>query len=77
MGKKIIGRKDPTILNCLSERLRGFDRCRLGQVLHNRYFDPAASILIGLLLAAVALLLGRESGALLVGERTNRARIRR
>jgi divalent metal cation (Fe/Co/Zn/Cd) transporter len=33
--------------------------------------------LIGLLLAAVALLLGRESGALLVGERTNRARIRR
>jgi hypothetical protein len=29
------------------------------------------------LLAAVALLLGRESGALLVGERTNRARIRR
>ena len=49
----------------------------LGQILHSRYFDPAASILIGLLLAAVALLLGRESGALLVGERTNRARIRR
>jgi divalent metal cation (Fe/Co/Zn/Cd) transporter len=49
----------------------------LGQIFHSRYFDPAASILIGLLLAAVALLLGRESGALLVGERTNRARIRR
>jgi len=39
--------------------------------------DPAASILIGLLLAAFALLLGRESGALLIGERTNRAVIRR
>jgi len=37
----------------------------LGQTLHSCYFDPAASILIGLLLAAVALLLGRESGALL------------
>ena len=49
----------------------------LGQTLHSRYFDPAASILIGLLLAAVALLLGRESGALLIGERTNRAVIRR
>jgi divalent metal cation (Fe/Co/Zn/Cd) transporter len=49
----------------------------LGQIFHSRYLDPAASILIGLLLAAVALLLGRESGALLVGERTNRARIRR
>jgi divalent metal cation (Fe/Co/Zn/Cd) transporter len=36
-----------------------------------------ASLLIGLLLAAVAALLGRESGALLVGERTNRAIIRR
>jgi len=49
----------------------------LGQTLHSCYFDPAASILIGLLLAAVALLLGRESGALLIGERTNRAIIRR
>jgi divalent metal cation (Fe/Co/Zn/Cd) transporter len=39
--------------------------------------DPVASILIGLLLTAVAALLGRESGALLVGERTNRARIER
>ena len=38
-----------------------------GQILYNRYFDPAPSILIGLVLAAVALLLGRESGALLRG----------
>jgi divalent metal cation (Fe/Co/Zn/Cd) transporter len=33
--------------------------------------------LIGILLAAVALLLGRETGALLIGERTNRFRIRK
>jgi len=49
----------------------------LGSMFHNPFLDPAASILIGVLLAAVALLLGRETGALLVGERTNRSRIRR
>ena len=43
----------------------------------SEYIDPIASILIGVLLAAVALLLGRETGALLIGERTNRARIRK
>jgi divalent metal cation (Fe/Co/Zn/Cd) transporter len=43
----------------------------------NPYLDPGASIVIGLLLAVVAIFLGRESGALLIGERTNRARIRR
>jgi len=49
----------------------------IGHICHRSYFDPLASILIGLLLTAVALLLGRESGALLVGERTNRAIIQR
>jgi divalent metal cation (Fe/Co/Zn/Cd) transporter len=49
----------------------------LGRLLHNPFLDPVASLLIGLLLAGVAALLGRESGALLVGERTNRAIIRR
>ena len=49
----------------------------LGSVLRIPYLDPAASILIGVLLACVAVLLGRESGALLVGERTNRKRIKR
>jgi divalent metal cation (Fe/Co/Zn/Cd) transporter len=39
--------------------------------------DPIASIVIGLILMAVAVLLGRESGALLLGERTNREKIRR
>ena len=33
--------------------------------------------MIGLLLAAVGIFLGRESGGLLVGERTDRARIQR
>lgn len=42
----------------------------------NPYLDPLSSIFIGILLAGVALLLGRETGALLIGERTNRARIR-
>jgi divalent metal cation (Fe/Co/Zn/Cd) transporter len=46
---------------------------RLGDLLHNPYFDPAASIMIALGLAAVAVLLGRESGALLLGESANPA----
>ena len=49
----------------------------LSQVFDKWYFDPIASILIGVLLACVAFVLGRESGALLVGERTNRSKIRR
>jgi cation diffusion facilitator family transporter len=40
----------------------------LGQVFDNPYFDPAASILIGLLLVGAAFTLARETGALLVGE---------
>ncbi len=81
---EIIGSKDPTIFTVFLEDSAGiagtvlaFLGLFLGQTLHSRDFDPAASILIGLLLAAVALLLGRESGALLIGERTNRAVIRR
>jgi divalent metal cation (Fe/Co/Zn/Cd) transporter len=82
--QEIIGSKDPTIFTIFLEDSAGligavlaFLGIFLGQIFHSRYFDPAASIFIGLLLAAVSLLLGRESGALLVGERTNRARIRR
>jgi cation diffusion facilitator family transporter len=40
----------------------------LGQVFDNPYFDPAASVLIGLLLVGAAFTLARETGALLVGE---------
>jgi divalent metal cation (Fe/Co/Zn/Cd) transporter len=49
----------------------------MSRVFNNPHFDSSASILIGILLALVALLLGRETGALLLGERTNRARIRK
>lgn len=40
----------------------------LGQVFDKPYFDPAASVLIGLLLVGAAFTLARETGALLVGE---------
>jgi cation diffusion facilitator family transporter len=40
----------------------------LGHLLDNPYIDPAASILIGLLLVGAAFTLARETGALLVGE---------
>ncbi len=81
---EIIGSKDPTVFTVFLEDSAGlagtflaFLGIFLGHVLHNPFFDPIASIVIGLLLAAVAVLLGRESGALLLGERTNRGRVRR
>lgn len=40
----------------------------LGTILHNPYLDGTASILIGLLLVAVAVVLARESKSLLMGE---------
>jgi divalent metal cation (Fe/Co/Zn/Cd) transporter len=40
----------------------------LGFVFDSPYFDPAASIAIGLLLVGAAFALARETGALLVGE---------
>ena len=82
--QEIIGSKDPTIFTVFLEdsaALAGtfiaFLGIFLGHMFHDPYLDPAASIVIGLLLAGVAFLLGRESGALLVGERTNRVRIKR
>lgn len=81
---EIIGSKDPTIFTVFLEdsaaivgAVLAFLGILLGRVFDNPYLDPIASILIGLLLTAVAILLGRESGALLVGERTNRAIIAR
>jgi cation diffusion facilitator family transporter len=81
---EIIGSKDPTVFTVFLEDSAGlagtflaFLGIFLGRLFHLWYLDPIASVLIGLLLAAVAVLLGRESGALLVGERTNRARIKR
>ncbi len=40
----------------------------LGYLIDSPYFDPAASVLIGLLLVGAAFALARETGALLVGE---------
>ncbi|MFS2027539.1 cation diffusion facilitator family transporter [Massilia sp. CT11-137] len=40
----------------------------LGHMFDSPYFDPAASVLIGLLLVGAAFALARETGALLVGE---------
>jgi cation diffusion facilitator family transporter len=81
---EIKGSKDPTVFTVFLEDTAAivgaslaFLGIFLGHVFHNPYFDPAASILIGLLLAAVAWFLGRESGALLIGERTNRARMKK
>lgn len=40
----------------------------LGQLTGNPYFDPSASVLIGLILVGAAFMLARETGGLLVGE---------
>jgi cation diffusion facilitator family transporter len=40
----------------------------LGQLLDNPYCDPAASVVVGLVLIGAAFTLARETGALLVGE---------
>lgn len=81
---EIIGSKDPVVFTVFLEDSAGFLGTALaflglflGHIFHAHYFDPLASVLIGLLLAAVAMLLGRESGALLIGERANRAVIRK
>jgi cation diffusion facilitator family transporter len=81
---EIIGGKDPTIFTVFLEDSAGllgiglaFLAIFFGQVFNNPYLEPLASIMIGLLLAVLAFFLGRESGALLVGERTDRTRIRR
>jgi cation diffusion facilitator family transporter len=82
--EEIIGSKDPTVFTVFLEDSAGllgaflaFLGIFLGHIFHNPYLDPAASISIGVLLGLVALFLGRESGALLLGERTNRARLRK
>jgi cation diffusion facilitator family transporter len=76
--------KDPTVFTVFLEdsaALIGigiaFLGIFLGQLFNNPYLDPAASMLIGVLLAAVAILLAMESGALLVGESANSDQIRR
>jgi cation diffusion facilitator family transporter len=81
---EINGGKDPTVFTVFLEDSAGllgvllaFLAIFLGRQFNNPYLDPIASIVIGLVLAVLAVFLGRESGALLVGERTDRARIER
>jgi len=81
---EIIGSKDPSVFTVFLEDSAGlvgaalaFLGIFLSHTFHKPSLDPIASILIAAILSAVAVLLGRESGALLVGERTNRARIGR
>jgi len=80
---EIIGSKDRTVFAISSKikrlwsgspsHLLGFSLIRF----HTHCFDPVACMVIGLLLTFVAILLGRESGALLVGERANRTIVKR
>jgi len=67
--------KDPTTFAVLLEDsaallgiLVAFVGIALGQLTGNTLFDPAASVIIGLLLATIAVVLARESRDLLVGE---------
>jgi cation diffusion facilitator family transporter len=67
--------KDPAVFTVLFEDsaalaglLVAFLGVFLGHRFENPYFDGAASVLIGLILAAVALVLAYESRGLLVGE---------
>jgi cation diffusion facilitator family transporter len=67
--------KDPSTFVVLFEDaadvigiLIAFTGILLGQLLHNPYIDGIASIMIGLLLTAVAVVLVRESRSLLMGE---------
>ena len=47
----------------------------LRHAFNNHYFDPQASMLIGLVLIGTAFLLARESGGLLIRESTDRNQI--
>src|SRR5262249_21389498 len=75
LWRRILNSKDPAIFTVFLEdsaALVGIFIAFFGilaaQLFHNPHFDAGASILIGLVLAVVAVFLGRESGALLVGE---------
>lgn len=74
--------KDPTTFVVLFEDaadvigiLIAFTGILIGQLLHNPYLDGIASVLIGLLLTAVAVVLVRESRSLLMGETPDAAEL--
>ncbi|MDF5734371.1 MULTISPECIES: cation diffusion facilitator family transporter [unclassified Nostoc] len=67
--------KDPTVLTILCEDtaailglIVAFIGIFLGHLFNNVYFDGIASIIIGIILAIVAMVLARESKGLLLGE---------
>ncbi len=79
---EIVASKDPAVFTVFLEDsaaligiVVAFLGIAFGHWFGNPYLDPLASIIIGILLAAVAVLLGRESGALLLGERARKATI--
>ncbi|WP_017299529.1 cation diffusion facilitator family transporter [Nodosilinea nodulosa] len=70
--------KDPTVFTVLFEDtaallglIVAFLGVFLGHLLKNPYFDGGASVVIGAILAIVAVILARESKGLLVGEGTD------
>ncbi|MEH2071651.1 MAG: cation diffusion facilitator family transporter [Nostoc sp.] len=70
--------KDPTVFTVLFEDsaailglVVAFLGIFLGHLFNNIYFDGIASIIIGIILAIVAVLLAKESKGLLVGESAN------
>ena len=75
LWKSFRASKDPSLFIVLAEDLAAlvglviaFLGVLLGHLTGNHVFDGVASLLIGVLLSAVALLLGRETGGLLLGE---------
>ena len=74
--------KDPSLFTVVLEDtaaetglLIAFLGTLLGQVTGNPYFDGAASVLIGLLLACVSMILLRETKGLLIGEGLERTEL--
>lgn len=74
--------KDPTVFTVLLDNLAAlaglaiaFLGIFLGHVLGLAYLDGVASILIGLILAAVAVVLAMESKGLLIGEGMDKAKL--
>lgn len=74
--------KDPTVFTVLVEdsaALIGIAVALvgiwLGHLLENPLIDPAASVLIGIVLVGAAMVLARETGSLLVGESIDREQI--
>lgn len=82
--KAVIHTKDPsTIIVLLGDfgdvlgLFVAFIGIYLGRLLHNPYYDGAASIIIGMILITISALLIRESKSLLMGETTNRRNLKK